>query len=564
MSVNVILYKNTSEQNRLDKTNYLTKYIEITGELRNDVNILTPVIEIYLLTESINFVNYIYIQEFNRYYFVNSIDICNGEITNTPTETKKVLIRYYLQVDVLMSWKDDIKKLSCYISRQENRYDTLYVDTKLPTKSDIITNIYRLSAGSVISPFSTYDENSPCYIVTYASNSIRYGTSEQYQDKKATPYNKASNTVICTGKALNELINVCYGTLNANAAITALWNGDRPFISTKICAFTLDLLKIKTASVKTIIMGSAKLTLQNSLDEVYFPNNSYTYITNLVEYNLSLSNYFNFDDFKTFNPYSSVELHIPFVGYVTLKNADILKFNGTFYGRYLIDLINGYSKFQLYTYIDANGNVINPATLNDTQKELFRFIVDEFEANCCYDIIIGQTNNTDMIRKQLGIAAKAISFIGGLGINSNAASAVEKNIGTYSKRGRPTKKQQAATQAKLETFKANENENISNFVNDTVSGALSETPHNSQFRTPSGNSYIDFSSSVYFYLKITKYNIKEPNGFSKLYGKPANYITTIDTLNGYTEVGAVHVENIDCLEDERDEIENTLKSGFIA
>ena len=86
--------------------------------------------------------------------------------------------------------------------------------------------------------------------------------------------------------------------------------------------------------------------------------------------------YFNFDDFKTFSPYSSVELYIPFVGYVTLKNADILKFNGTFYGRYLIDLINGYSKFQLYTYIDANGNVINPATLNDTQKELFRFIID--------------------------------------------------------------------------------------------------------------------------------------------------------------------------------------------
>ena len=274
MSVNVILYKNTSEQNRLDKTEYLTTIESLSGELRYDVNIINPILEIYVSTTIIKQVNYIYIEAFNRYYFVNNFDICNGNKTSHTTE---VLIKYYLQVDVLMSWKDDIKKLSCYISRQENRYDTLYVDTKLPTKSDVITNIYRLSAGSVISPFSTYDADSPCYIVTYASNSIRYGTSEQYQDKKATPYNKASNTVICTGKALNELINVCYGTLNANAAITALWNGDRPFISTKICAFTLDLLKINTAPVKTIIMGSAKLTLQNSLDEVYFPNNSTYY-----------------------------------------------------------------------------------------------------------------------------------------------------------------------------------------------------------------------------------------------------------------------------------------------
>lgn len=566
MSVTIRLYKNTSEQNRLDKTKYIIGPLTIlTGEFRSDVNILYPVVDVELpisfLNINLNAFNYVRIEEFNRYYFVNSMDICNG---NGEVETKTILLRLYLQVDVLMSWKEDIKKLNCYISRQENKYDTLYVDTKLPTKSDVITNIYRLNTGSVVQPFSTYDETVPCYIVTYASNSIRYGTSEQYQDKKATPYNKASNTVICNGKALNELINVCYGTLNANAAITALWNGDRPFISTKICVFDLATLKVNYASVKTIIMGSAKLTLENSLDEVYFPNNSYTYVTNLIEYNLSLSDYFNFDDFKTFSPYSSIELYVPFVGYVILKNADILKFNGTFYGRYLIDLINGYSKFQLYTYIDANGDVVNPTTLTDVKKELFRFIIDEFEANCCYDIIIGQTNNTDMIRKQLGIASKAISFIGGLGINSNAASAVEKNISTYSRRGRPTKKQQAITQSKLETFKANENENIGNFINDTVSGALTETPHSSQFRTPSGNSYIDFSSSVYFYLKITKYNINEPDGFSKLYGKPANYISTITTLNGYTEVGCVHVENIGCLEDERDEIENILKSGFIA
>ena len=52
--------------------------------------------------------------------------------------------------------------------------------------------------------------------------------------------------------------------------------------------------------------------------------------------------------------------------------------------------------------------------------------------------------------------------------------------------------------------------------------------------------------------------------YGRLIGFPYIGSAIIRNLVGYTEVGSVHVENINCLENERDEIEKILKSGFIA
>ena len=91
--MNITFYKTKSETNKINKT--LVDSIPLVGSIKDNTNIVSPTITVQynadLLTK-----NYCYIPVFNRYYFVNSIEI-DGDI---------LLIS--LSCDVLMSFKNDI------------------------------------------------------------------------------------------------------------------------------------------------------------------------------------------------------------------------------------------------------------------------------------------------------------------------------------------------------------------------------------------------------------------------------------------------------------------------
>ena len=61
--------------------------------------------------------NYVYIPDFNRYYFINDI-----------TSVRQNLWRLSLHVDVLMSYKKEIKNTKAFISRNEFIYNDKLVD----------------------------------------------------------------------------------------------------------------------------------------------------------------------------------------------------------------------------------------------------------------------------------------------------------------------------------------------------------------------------------------------------------------------------------------------------
>ena len=66
------LYNNVSDKNVVDKQ--LTQVgNDITGTLRDDCSVVDPVIAIEGIAANINGVNYAYIPEFNRYYYINNI-----------------------------------------------------------------------------------------------------------------------------------------------------------------------------------------------------------------------------------------------------------------------------------------------------------------------------------------------------------------------------------------------------------------------------------------------------------------------------------------------------------
>lgn len=122
-SLDMILYHNNAEQNRLDKTNFLESVSTLNGYLRDKTSITNPSI-IIEMSEFPTF-NYVYLPKFNRYYYVTNI---LSIATN--------LWQIDMHVDVLMSYKDKILLQSAIIERNEYEWDPYLIDSSLPVSKE--------------------------------------------------------------------------------------------------------------------------------------------------------------------------------------------------------------------------------------------------------------------------------------------------------------------------------------------------------------------------------------------------------------------------------------------
>lgn len=126
--MNITLYVNKSEKNKIGKN--LTNDFSLSGTLRDVTNIINPVILIEL--NEINNYNYCYIPDFNRYYFITDI-----------TVIRTGLFAISLMVDVLESFKTDIKNLSVILLNTQNVGSNNYLPSQVfrnnvKSKTDIL------------------------------------------------------------------------------------------------------------------------------------------------------------------------------------------------------------------------------------------------------------------------------------------------------------------------------------------------------------------------------------------------------------------------------------------
>lgn len=104
----IIFYTTNSDSNELNKN------INLVTELQCNVNkdnldVLSPILFLsYFDIKKLN-INYCYIEELNRYYFINSYTI-----------EKNNLIKIQLETDVLMTFKNDILLSSGIVKETKN------------------------------------------------------------------------------------------------------------------------------------------------------------------------------------------------------------------------------------------------------------------------------------------------------------------------------------------------------------------------------------------------------------------------------------------------------------
>lgn len=125
--MNIILYTNVSEKNKIGKT--LQNETTISGSLRSDTSIIDPAIIIYHDNPAI--FNYAYIPEFNRYYFINNIECFRTGVW-----------RLSMHVDVLESFKTELENIDIIVADStDNGNDYLpgsQWKTKVKDKTDIV------------------------------------------------------------------------------------------------------------------------------------------------------------------------------------------------------------------------------------------------------------------------------------------------------------------------------------------------------------------------------------------------------------------------------------------
>ena len=114
MSFSILLQRNTSELNKLDKT--LTTITTLTGTLKTETSIIDPIIIVESVLLDLKTCNYCTISEFGRSYFVNNIK----SIRNN-------LIELTCHVDVISTYKSQIRSQFAIVHKQENNWN-LYLN----------------------------------------------------------------------------------------------------------------------------------------------------------------------------------------------------------------------------------------------------------------------------------------------------------------------------------------------------------------------------------------------------------------------------------------------------
>lgn len=130
--MNITFYNTTSDKRMLTKV--LTGALALTVNAKDAVQYKTVVLEMSKGT-GVSEKNYAYIQEFNAYYFVKVKDYENG------------FLRLTLDLDVRMTFANDIKALSGTVARNEFASNGYLIDGKYQTLcyKEIVTRAFPVS-----------------------------------------------------------------------------------------------------------------------------------------------------------------------------------------------------------------------------------------------------------------------------------------------------------------------------------------------------------------------------------------------------------------------------------
>lgn len=220
---------------------------------------------------------------------------------------------------------------------------------------------------------------------------------------------------------------------------------------------------------------------------------------------------------------TSVSIYLPYVG---VKELDV-------------DVVMD-NVLELYLYVDYwTGDILYLLRISNSIRPTKYYtqtsVVYRWTGNCAREVPLGRIDNTGPILHAASAIGSAFAgFIGGTSVGSVAASSgldIE------------------ADTTQIQTGAPNVPKNINGFINGF-------TPTIQTSGNIAGN--VGSMDYQYPYLIIKRGVPEYPNGWRGEMGAPRNQMLTISSLSGYTLFSTVYLENIECMAEEKAELERLL------
>lgn len=132
--MNLNLFQNNSDKNVMWKQ--ITTKANLTGTLREGCSVMDPIIKVEGISAAdIPYINYAEIVDFGRYYYITDIVLVGK------------LYEIHCHIDVLMTYKDQLKNIPAVIARHETTNNVMLTDGLIKTYADPNIEIRRASGG---------------------------------------------------------------------------------------------------------------------------------------------------------------------------------------------------------------------------------------------------------------------------------------------------------------------------------------------------------------------------------------------------------------------------------
>lgn len=220
-----------------------------------------------------------------------------------------------------------------------------------------------------------------------------------------------------------------------------------------------------------------------------------------------------------YSPYTKAELFLPYCGTHAINIDDIM--DSTLTITYYIDLYTG----ACVVHVKVSRTNSDGSTLDS--------VLYQFTGNCLCNIPITATNHSNFMQALIGAAATAIA-VGASGGAAAPAAGAAATAGT------------AASGA---------------LASSAINTVMSAKPIIAKSGNLSSNA--GFLGTQKPFLIITAPSLCRPSSENEMVGTPYYKSGTLSDFSGYTEVAAVHLDNLSCTEAERNMIEASLKTGVI-
>lgn len=209
--------------------------------------------------------------------------------------------------------------------------------------------------------------------------------------------------------------------------------------------------------------------------------------------------------FMDYQPYTQIEIYLPYIGTRPLNPDDIM--GDTITLTYNIDVLTGGCC----------------AIISSSSKG----VLYQFNGSCIANVPVTSINYSSAIQN----AVSAIGSIATVGIGAATGAAPIAAMGVA---GLAANAANAAVNSKPTVQR---------------SGQMGGSAGLMSVQTP--------------YLIITRPNMSVPNNLNKFTGNTANITMNLNQASGFTMIDQIHLDNIPCTDDEKDELMSILQKGVI-